>query len=198
MRCLTGDYDAPKPMSYTARPMKILLDYLPIILFVGAYYLRDIFFATAVLIVALLAHVALVWGMTRRVPKMQLVAALLALGLGGITLALHDPVFIKVKPTVLYGIIAAVLLANHFVGEKLLIKTLFSQLHLNMPEVVWRRLNLMWAGFFIFCSMLNLYVAYKFAEATWVNFKLFGMFALFFVFLLLQGLFLSRYLDTES
>lgn len=177
--------------------MKILLDYLPIILFVAAYYLRDIYFATVVLIVALFAHVAIVWGMTRRVPKMQLTAAILALVLGGITVALRDPVFIKIKPTVLYGIVAAVLLANHFVGSKLLIRALFSQLQLQMPDAVWKRLNLIWVAFFVFCGVLNLYVAYNFAEATWVNFKLFGMLGLTFVFLLLQGLYLSRYLDSD-
>ncbi|MGH8458892.1 MAG: inner membrane-spanning protein YciB, partial [Nevskiales bacterium] len=96
-------------MRYTARPMKILLDYLPIVLFVGAYYLRDIYFATGVLIVALFVQVTILWSMTRRVPKMQLTAALLALVLGGITLALHDPLFIKIKPTALYGLFAAVL-----------------------------------------------------------------------------------------
>jgi intracellular septation protein len=174
--------------------MKILLDYLPIILFVGAYYLRDIYFATVVLIVALLAQVAILWGMTRRVPKMQLTAALLALVLGGITLALHDPVFIKVKPTALYGLFAVVLLASHYVGEKPLIQRLLES-NLQLPAPVWRRVNLMWAGFF---GALNLYVAYSFAEATWVNFKLFGMLGLTFAFVLLQGLYLSRYLDGES
>jgi intracellular septation protein len=177
--------------------MKILLDYLPIILFVGAYYLRDIYFATAVLIVALLAQVAILWGMTRRVPKMQLTAALLALVLGGITLALHDPVFIKVKPTALYGLFAVVLLASHYVGEKPLIQRLLES-NLQLPVPVWRRVNLMWAGFFVFCGALNLYIAYSFAEATWVNFKLFGMLGLTFAFVLLQGLYLSRYLDSES
>jgi intracellular septation protein len=177
--------------------MKILLDYLPIILFVGAYYLRDIYFATVVLIVALLVQVAILWGMTRRVPKMQLTAALLALVLGGITLALHDPVFIKVKPTALYGLFAVVLIASHYLGEKPLIQRLLES-NLQLPAPVWRRVNLMWAGFFVFCGVLNLYVAYQFAEATWVNFKLFGMLGLTFAFVLLQGLYLSRYLDGES
>jgi intracellular septation protein len=177
--------------------MKILLDYLPIILFVGAYYLRDIYFATGVLIVALFVQVAVLWSMTRRVPKMQLTAALLALVLGGITLALHDPVFIKIKPTALYGLFAAVLLASHFVGDRPLIQRLLGA-NLHLPDAIWRRVNLMWAGFFVFCGVLNLYVAYHFTEAAWVNFKLFGMLGLTFAFVLLQGLYLSRYLDTES
>jgi intracellular septation protein len=177
--------------------MKILLDYLPIILFVAAYYLRDIYFATVVLIIALFAQVALLWGMTRRLPKMQLVAAVLALVLGGITLALHDPLFIKVKPTALYGLFAIVLLASQFVGEKPLIQRMLGS-NMHLPDLIWRRVNLMWVIFFVFCGVLNLYVAYQYSEATWVNFKLFGMLGLTFGFVLIQGLYLSRYLETDN
>lgn len=177
--------------------MKILLDYLPIILFVAAYYLRDIYFATVVLIIALFAQVALLWGMTRRLPKMQLAAALLALVLGGITLALHDPLFIKVKPTALYGLFAIVLLGSQFLGDKPLIQRMLSS-NMHLPDPVWRRVNLMWVVFFLFCGVLNLYVAYQYSEATWVNFKLFGMLGLTFVFVLVQGLYLSRYLDAGN
>lgn len=177
--------------------MKILLDYLPIILFVGAYYLRDIYFATIVLIVALFVQVALLWTMTRRVPKMQLTAAVLALVLGGITLALKDPVFIKIKPTALYGLFAVILLGSHFFSERPVIQRLLES-NLHLPPAVWRRVNLMWAGFFVVCGVLNLYVAYNFAEATWVNFKLFGMLGLTLAFVLLQGLYLSRYLDPDN
>jgi intracellular septation protein len=149
--------------------MKILLDYLPIVLFVGAYYLRDIYFATGVLIVALFVQVAILWGMTRRLPKMQLTAALLAV----------------------------VLIGSHLFGDKPLIQRLLES-NLHLPGPVWRRVNLMWAGFFVFCGVLNLYVAYNFDESTWVNFKLFGMLGLTFAFVLLQGLYLSRYLDTGN
>ena len=177
--------------------MKILLDYLPIILFVVAYYLRDIYFATVVLIVSLFVQVVILWRMTRRVPKMQLTAAVLALVLGGITLALHDPVFIKIKPTALYGLFAVVLIGSHLYGRKPIIQRLLES-NLHLPGPVWRRVNLMWAAFFVFCGVVNLYVAYQFSEATWVNFKLFGMLGLTFAFILLQGLYLSRYIDSES
>jgi intracellular septation protein len=181
-------------MRYTARPMKILLDYLPILLFAGAYYLRDIYVATVVLIVSLFAQVAMLWIMTRRLPKVQLVTAMLALGLGGVTLALHDPTFIKLKPTILYALFALVLLGSQFIGGKPLIQRMLGS-NLHLPGPVWKRLNVMWAGFFVFCGILNLYVAYRFSEAAWVNFKLFGMFGLTFAFIVLQGLYLSRHLD---
>ena len=177
--------------------MKLLLDYLPILLFVGAYYLRDIYFATVVLIISLFVQVAILYQMTRRVPKMQLTAAMLALVLGGITLALKDPVFIKVKPTALYGLFAVILIGSHFYGERPVIQRLLES-SLHLPAPVWRSVNLMWAAFFIFCGALNLYVAYRFSEAFWVNFKLFGMLGLTLVFVLFQGLYLSRYLHHDS
>jgi len=66
---------------------------------------------------------------------------------------------------------------------------------LRLPATIWRQLNLMWVGFFVFAGALNIYVAYQFDEATWVNFMLFGLFGLTFVFLLLQSLWLSRFID---
>jgi intracellular septation protein len=150
--------------------MKILLDYLPIALFAGAYYLRDIYFATVVLIVALFVQSGIIWGMTRRVPRMQLSAAVLALVFGGITLVLRDPI-------------------------KTLIQR-FLEANITLPPAVWSRLNLLWVAFFLFCGSLNLYVAYHFNEQTWVNFKLFGMFGLTIVFVLLQSIYLARHVDT--
>jgi intracellular septation protein len=177
--------------------MKILFDYLPIVLFAGAYYLRDIYFATVVLIVTLFAQSAILWIQTRKPPKMQLAAAILALVLGGITLAVHDPIFIKIKPTALYGLFAAVLVGSQFVGDRPVIQRLLES-SIRLPAPVWQRLNLLWAGFFVFCGVLNLYVAYHYSDKTWVNFKLFGMLGLTLVFVLLQSLYLARHIESEK
>lgn len=175
--------------------MKMLLDYLAIAAFAAAYYWRDIYFATVVLIVALFIQFGLTWLLTRQLPKMLLAGALLALVMGGITLALRDPTFIKLKPTVLYGVFALALIASQFIGDKPIIQRLLAA-NLALPDSVWRRLNLMWAGFFVFSGALNLYVAFSFAEQVWVNFKLFGMLGVTLVFVLAQGIYLSRYLQT--
>ncbi len=177
--------------------MKILLDYLPIVLFAAAYYLRDIYFATIVLIGALLLQAGVTWALTRKPPKMQLAVAGLAVIFGGLTLVLRDPTFIKLKPTVLYAIFALVLLGSQFIGERPLIQRLLGA-NLSLPDAVWRRLNSLWAGFFLFCGVLNLFVAYRFSEQTWVNFKLFGMLGLTLLFVLLQGLYLARHLKPEQ
>ena len=177
--------------------MKILFDFLPIVLFAGAYYLRDIYFATVVLIVALFAQSAILWIQSRKPPKMQLTAAILALILGGITLAVHNPIFIKIKPTALYGLFAVVLIGSQFVGSRPLIQRLLES-NIRLPDPVWRRLNMLWAGFFVFCGTLNLYVAYHFSDKAWVNFKLFGMLGLTLVFVLLQSLYLARHIEAEK
>ena len=67
-----------------------------------------------------------------------------------------------------------------------------------LPEMIWGRLNLAWAGFFIAMGVLNIYVAYNFSEEAWVNFKLFGGMGLMFAFVLAQGFYLSRHLEEEK
>ena len=68
----------------------------------------------------------------------------------------------------------------------------------ELPDRVWRQLNLGWVVFFIFAGAVNIYVAYNYEEATWVNFKLFGLFGLTFIFLVLQTLWLSRHMTPDD
>jgi len=120
----------------------------------------------------------------------------LATVLGGLTLAIHDPVFIKFKPSGVYGVFALALLGSHFIGQRVLLARI-PQKTFTFPEPVWRKVNLAWALFFLGCAALNWYVADHYDEATWVKFKTFGFTALMFVFLLAHAPFLSRYLPQE-
>lgn len=176
--------------------MRFLLDFAPALLFFGAYVAFDIYVATSVLIVSAIALVVIYRLWQNRWHKSHLVVAVLATVLGGLTLAIHDPSFIKFKPTAVYGVFALALLASHFVGDRVLLARL-PQKTFSFPEAVWRRINLAWAVFFAGCAVLNLYVASHYDEATWVKFKTFGFTALMFVFLLAHAPFLSRYLPQE-
>lgn len=176
--------------------MKFLLDYAPALLFFGAYMLYDIYVATAVLIAAAIGLVLVYRVWHRRWHKAHLVVAVLATVLGGLTLAIQDAAFIKLKPTAVYGIFGLVLLASHLVGERVLLARL-PQKTFQFPEGVWRRVNFAWGLFFLACAALNLYVAERYDEATWVKFKTFGFTALMFVFLIAHAPFLSRYLPQE-
>jgi intracellular septation protein len=172
--------------------MAAVLDLIPAVLFVAAYAYYGLYTATAVLIVACFALVAVLWLRNRRVPKMQLAVAVVAGIFGGLTLALHDPEFIKIKPTVFYAALALALLASQFIGDKVLLARI-PQAVVVMPDAVWRRVNLAWVLFFVGCAVLNLYVATHYSEATWVKVKAFGFSALMFAFLLLHAPFLSKY-----
>ncbi|HIC99986.1 MAG TPA: septation protein A [Piscirickettsiaceae bacterium] len=176
--------------------MKLLFDLFPVILFFIAYKLYDIYTATAVAIVAAIAQVFFYYIKHRTVEKMHLITAALILLLGGLTLALNDETFIKWKPTLVNWGFALVFWGSHYIGSKPIIRRMLGEA-LSLPDAVWARLSMLWITFFIFTGALNLFVAYTFDTDTWVNFKLFGLMGLTLVFLILQGLYLAKYLQDE-
>jgi intracellular septation protein len=177
--------------------MKFLADLFPVILFFIAYKLAGIYAATVVAIIASLVQVG--WNHWRhgKVETMHWVTLGLILFFGGLTLLLHDPVFIKWKPTVVNWLFAAAFLGSALFMERGLLQRMMDHA-VTLPDAVWKRLNLAWVGFFLFIGAANLYVAYHFPEETWVNFKLFGMMGLTLVFLVAQGFYLSRYIKLEE
>lgn len=176
--------------------MKLLFDLFPVILFFIAYKTYDIYTATAVIIIASAVQVGYVYLKHRRVEKMHIITLALVVILGGLTLILHDEAFIKWKPTIVNWGFALVFLGSHFIGQKPIVRRMMDQA-IQLPDSIWLKLSWMWIGFFIFSGLLNLYVAYNFDTDTWVNFKLFGLMALTLVFIILQGLYVSRYMQDE-
>ncbi len=173
--------------------MKFLFDFLPILFFFVAYKFFDIYVATAVAISSTVAQVAVVWFNTRKVATMQLVTLAIIIVFGGLTLYLQDETFIKWKPTVVNWLFAGAFLATQFVGGRTAIERMMGSA-LTLPGQIWRRLNLGWVVFFFSLGCANLYVMSHFDSDTWVNFKLFGMLGLTVAFIILQTLFLSRYI----
>ncbi len=176
--------------------MKFLFDLFPVILFFLAYEFAGIYVATAVAIVGTIAQIAWVRIRRGKVDPMLWVSLVLVCLFGGATLLLHDPVFIKWKPTVLYWMFSVVLLFSAAALDKNLIRKMM-EAQLALPETLWTRLNLAWAAFFAAMGVANLYVAFNFSEATWVKYKLFGGMGLMLLFIILQGLFLSRYVEDK-
>lgn len=177
--------------------MKILFDLFPIILFFIAYEFAGIYVATGVAIAATVAQIAWVKLRHGKVDNMLWISAVLIVVFGGATLWFRDPVFIKWKPTVLYWLFALILLISDLIFKKNLMLALIKG-ELDLPAAVWRRLNLSWVAFFTLLGVLNLYVAYHYSEAAWVKFKVIGVTGLIFVFILLQGLVLAKYLRQED
>jgi intracellular septation protein len=126
---------------------------------------------------------------------MHLASASLVLVFGGLTLAIHNPVFIMWKVTVVNWMFAAAFLASQLqiFGGRPLIQRLMTTVdtQLNLAPTLWRRLNLAWIGFFLVIGAVNLAVFHYFDEATWVNFKFYGMLGLTFVFVIVQGFWIA-------
>jgi len=207
-------------------PVKLLFDLFPVLLFFLAYMAgkrapetastlvggalgtlgagsqvgldqAPILLATAVAIVATFAQVGWLVARGRKVDQMLWISLAIIVVMGGATLWLRDPTFIKWKPTVLYWSFAGVLLGAEFLLGRNLIRAMLGQ-QIALPDPVWTRLSLSWGAFFLAMGALNLYVAYNFSENAWVNFKLFGGMGLMLVFVLAQGMYLARFVEHEE
>ena len=173
--------------------MKFLFDLFPVILFFLAFKLYDIFIATAVAIVAAIVQIGWLWFRRRQVDKMMWINLAVIVVFGGATLISQDETFIKWKPTVLYWLIATVLLLSNLIFRKNLIQTMLEK-QIVVPAFVWNRLNLSWVSFFLTMGCINLYVAFSFSVDTWVTFKLFGATGLMLVFIIVQMIMIGKYL----
>ncbi len=177
--------------------MKLLFEFFPVLFFFIAYKLFDIYVATGVAIAATFVQVAVAWYRTRQVATMQLVTLAIIIIFGGLTLFLQDEQFIKWKPTVINWLFGGAFLASHLFGDRTAIERLMGA-NLILPKPVWRRLNLGWVLFFLGMGGANLYIMSYFDRDTWVNFKLFGMLGLTLVFVVLQALYLARYVSESG
>lgn len=177
--------------------MKFLIDFFPILLFFVAYKTSGIYVATGVAMAAALVQTGWHWLRHGKAETMHLVTLGLLLVFGGMTLAFQDPVFIKWKPTLVNWLFALAFVLSPLFGGRLLIERMMSHA-IKLPDFVWKHLNLAWAIFFVFLGALNLYVAYHYDEDTWVNFKLFGLMGLTFVFIIGQSFYMARHVKEED
>jgi intracellular septation protein len=205
--------------------MKLLFDFLPIILFFVAFKVADankeaaaalatshlgflvsggivgpgeapVLLATVVVIVATLAQVAFLAWRGKKIDLMLWISLGLVVVMGGLTIWLHSEAFIKWKPTLLYWVMGAAFALAPLLFGKNLLKLLLGE-QLQLPAPVWQRLNVAWVLFFATMGALNLWVAFSFSTDAWVNFKLFGSLGLMLVFTIAQGLYLARHLPDE-
>ena len=171
--------------------VKLALDLGPLVLFFVANSRYGIFVATAVFMIAVLAALLVSYVMTRRLPVMPVVTAIIVDVFGGLTLILHDATFIKVKPTIIYGLFGGVLMGGLVFGKPLLGVVFDSLFHLS--DEGWRKLTLRWAIFFFALAGLNELVWRNVSTDTWVAFKVFGVVPLTILFGALQVPLLKRY-----
>jgi intracellular septation protein len=177
--------------------MQFIIDLIPVIAFFAAYKLAGIYVATVVLIAGVLLQTVVSWLRFRKVSPMLLGTAAIVLVFGGLTLYLHDATYIKWKPTIVNWLFAGIIIVMQFLSGPSLIERMLGE-QVKLTESDWTRLNLAWAAFFIAVGALNLFVAYRFAEASWVNFKLFGLTGLLLAFAVGQGLWIARRADDSE
>lgn len=177
--------------------MKLLFDFLPIVVFFLTFKLYDIYTATAVAIAASILQVGLLWLRYRTVERMHLITLVMIVVLGGATLILHDELFIKWKPTAINWAFAMVFLVSPWFMKKPLIQMMMEK-GVSLSDAIWQRLNLIWVAFFIVMGCANWYVFTYFDTNTWVNFKLFGTLGLTLLFVLLQAAFLSKHIQNNQ
>lgn len=184
--------------------MKFLYDLFPLLLFFAAFKFYDIYAATAVAIAASFAQVGYFWFRHHRVETMHVVTLAVIAVFGGLTLLLHDDTFIKWKPTLVYWILGALVLASQWFGRKTIVERMMSA-QIALPAQVWKRLNLSWGIFFAALGALNLYVAFYYGldldaetrQGIWVNFKVFGLLGITLLFVVVQAFFMSKHMQDK-
>ena len=174
--------------------LKMALDIGPLVLFFAANARFGIFAATAAFMLAVLAALAVSYALTRHVAIMPIVTAVVVLIFGGLTLILHDELFIKLKPTIIYLLFAGALIGGMVLGKNLLGIVFDSVFHLT--DEGWRKLTIRWAIFFFSMAVLNEFVWRTQSGDFWVNFKV-ALLPISIIFALAQAPLMMRYMIEE-
>lgn len=182
--------------------MNLIFEFLPLILFLGAFFYKGIYFALIVLMIAMPIGLLVKYVRTQTFDKMYFWSTVFLLVAGALTLYFRNPMFLYWKPTVFYWVVALVFLGSIWVGDKPLVQRFFGLVE-GMPlgkitRAQWNKLNMVWVLFFVAAGLLNIFVAYNFSQETWVKFKVFGLMALTFVFMLLQTLWIANQIGGDS
>ena len=186
----------PKKDTEQSTAAKLLIEIGPLLVFFGVNAVYGIFVGTAAFMVATVLSLGVAWLVYRKVPVMPVVSAVLVLAFGGLTIYLHDDIFIKLKPTIVYAMFAILLIAG-LAARKHLLALLFGPVF-NLTDEGWRKLTIRWAIFFVAMAVLNEFVWRSFSTDTWVSFKVFGFLPLTLVFAMCQVPLMQRYAVEED
>ncbi|OYT95919.1 MAG: septation protein A [Pseudomonas sp. PGPPP3] len=193
-----------------AAAVKQFIDFIPLLLFFIVFKLDPrtiefagqsielggIFSATGVLIASSVVVYGTLFAVQKRLEKGQWLTLAACLLFGGMTLAFHSETFLKWKAPVVNWLFALGFAGSHWIGDKLLIQRMMGHA-ISLPAPVWRNLNLAWIAFFLIAGSANLFVAFTF-QSIWVDFKVFGSLGMTLLFLVGQGIYLSRHLHDEQ
>jgi intracellular septation protein len=206
--------------------MKFLLDFLPLILFFGSFRYADankewaasfasqhfgfmvsggavgteeapVLLATILMAIVTIVQVATMKLMKRKIHLMLWITLALVLVLGSATVWFHNPDIIKWKPSIAYWTLGISFWVSRVMFDRDLLQEMLGE-EMQLPAVVWQRLNFAWVAFLGLMGLLNLYVAYSYSTSTWASFKVFGATGLMLAFSIGQVVYLGRYLKPEE
>lgn len=176
--------------------LKLALDFAPLVAFFVAYKLGGVYWATSIIIALTIVSLITGYAMTGRIAKFPLFSGILITVMGGLTLYLHNDMFVKMKPTAA-NLIFAGILGGGLLSNRMFLKDLLGSA-IEMPVNAWRTLTWRWVVFFLVLAGLNEYVWRSMSEATWVNFKVFGLMGLTMVFAIANAPFMARHMPKED
>lgn len=167
--------------------LKFITDFGPLLIFFTIYYKSGNNLSVAIppLIVSTLIAVIIMYFVEKKIPYVPLIGGIVISIFGGLTLYFNNPIFLYMKPTIVNIIFAGILIASKIFFDKNFLK-FFLQTAFQLSEIGWNKLNFRWAYFFIFLAFLNEIVWRTQPETTWVNFKVWGMLPITFIFTALQ------------
>ena len=174
--------------------LKFITDFGPLLIFFTIYYKsgNNLTVAIPPLIIATLIAVVIMYFVENKIPYVPLIGGIVISLFGGLTLYFDNPIFLYMKPTIVNIIFAAILITSKIFFDKNFLK-FFLQTAFQLSEDGWNKLNFRWAYFFIFLAILNEFVWRTQPETTWVNFKVWGMLPITFIFTALQLPLINRY-----
>ncbi|MDX2095751.1 MAG: septation protein A [Alphaproteobacteria bacterium] len=172
--------------------VKLILDFAPLAVFFAAFKLGDVLSATLALMVATAFSIAVIYAVERKLALAPLISGGLVMVLGGLSVAFHNEQFIKMKPTVVNLVFAAILLGGVLIYKRGLLKYVLD-MAFTLTDEGWRVLSRRWGFFFLFLAALNETIWRNFSTEFWVNFKVFGMFTLTIAFAISQFRVVERY-----
>jgi len=176
--------------------VKLLVEMGPLLAFFIGNWKGGIFWGTGIFMVATVVALAVSWILTRKFATVPLVSAVFVAIFGGLTLYLHNDLFIKVKVTLIYALFGAILLGGVLFGRNYL-KTVMGEA-MNLPDFAWRTLTIRWGIFFFCLAALNEIVWRSVSTNMWVNFKVFGILLLILAFVFANAPYMAKHMIEDK
>ena len=184
--------------------MKQLLEFIPLVLFFITYKMFGVREAAIVLVIATIIQMVVLklkYGMIEKgilmTKQKQKIMAIAVVFFGLLTAYFNEIKYLQWKVTIINALFAIVLLVAQFQFNTPLVKKLLGK-EIQLPDNVWNKLNLGWAGFFILCMLVNIYISQNMSEDAWVDFKSFGLLGMTFVATIVSGAYIYRYLPKDD